>query len=123
MYLVYTGTNTKYKCTAENENGNVNVTFEGEFESGTNGFCLYMDSGKLLGDYTEYTNIVESKADGFTFSKTASEEDKTVEEKTLGQKLEETQKELDHLKEQLKITNEALEEFIFDMCSSEEDET
>ena len=122
MYLVYTGTNKKHECTVENENGDVIVTFKGEFEPGTNGFCLYMDSGKLLGDYTEYTNIIESKVDGFTFSKTAKPEDSsTVEEKTLGQKLEETQREVEQLKEQLKITTAALEELKSETLKTEEE--
>ena len=122
MYLIYNNSAKKYDCTVDANNGNIEVTFEEEFEANTTGFKLFLDNGKLIGDYSDYTNIVESKADGFTFSISGEEESNIPSEKTLGEKLEDAINKIDFLQRQVDMTNEALEEFILDVYSVSEEE-
>lgn len=119
MYLIYNNSTVKYDCLVNKENDNIIVTFKDEFEPNTNGFRIFMDNGKLLGDYSEYINIVDSHVDGFTYSKDKNKEEYT-KEKTLGEKLEDAQKKINILEEQIKATSDAFEDFILNVYSKEE---
>lgn len=120
MYLLYTNSTVRYMCSDINyDNGNVKVTFENDFEACYDGFCIYLDNGKLLGDYSSYKTIADSGVDSLTFSKAAVTDIEIIQEKTLGQKLVEAEKKIENLEKQLEVTNEALEQLIFDYMEEE----
>lgn len=120
MYLLYTNSTVRYMCSDINyDNGNVKVTFENDFEACYDGFGIYLDNGKLLGDYSSYKTIADSGVDSLTFSKAAATDIEIIQEKTLGQKLVEAEKKIENLEKQLEVTNEALEQLIFDYMEEE----
>lgn len=120
MYLIYTNSTVRYMCRDINyDNGNIKITFENDFEACNDGFSIYLDNGKLLGDYSSYKTIIASGMDSLTFSKAVAADIEITQEKTLGQKLVEAENKIENLEKQLEITNEALEQLIFDYMEGE----
>lgn len=128
MYLCFNNSNKKYECTIEKIESDIKVSFINEFEPNSSGFRIYSDTGKLLGSYQDHVVIKESFADGFTYSTTKEELGEVEEHKTLGERLEETNNEVDTLKhkleetqEALNCTNNAMEELLLNYILKEEE--
>lgn len=123
MFIRYNDSNQRYSCKVEKMENELKVTFIDEFEPNTSGFRVYSDAGKLLGSYPDHKIIKESYADGFLYSTEKKELAETKEQKTLGKRLEETNKKIEDLKEALYCTNSAMEELLFNYILKEEENT
>lgn len=129
VFLKFNNSSKKYECNVKKYEDCIKVYFDEEYEANTSGFCIYSESGRMMGDYSDYTFIKESYADGFVFSKIKPIES-SKEMPTLGKRLEEAAKrieeqkeEITDLKKKLRCTNNALEELLFDYISEKGVET
>lgn len=130
MYLCFNNSNQKYECTIVKMENDIKVIFYNEFEPNTNGFRVYSEKGKLLGNYPEHKVIKESFVDGFIYATSKGEIEEVEAPKTLGERLEEANKKIDELnneleetQEALNCTNNAMEELLFNYILKEEEST
>ena len=130
MYLCFNNSNQKYECTIIKMENDIKVIFHNEFVPNTNGFRVYSDAGKLLGNYPEHIVIKESFVDGFIYTTSGEEKEEIEVPKTLGERLEEANKKINNLnnkleetQEALNCTNNAMEELLFNYILKEEETT
>lgn len=128
MYIRFNDSNRKYDCTIEKLENDIKVIFENEFEVNSSGFRIYSDAGKLLGSYPKHVVIKESFVDGFLYATLEGGKEEKEAPKTLGERLEEANKKINNLsnelketKEALDCTNSAIEELLFNYVLKEEE--
>ena len=122
MYLIYNNDfSVRYKCEASSNGNSITIKFDDDVFADTTGFKLYTDVGRLLGDYSNYKNIITSDSCSYTFTSGSGNESIPDKQPTTREQLENAQNEINELKEQLNITNAALEELIVQLFADQEE--
>lgn len=124
MYLIYNNDfSVRYKCEASSNGNSITIKFDDDVFADTTGFKLYTDDGRLLGDYSAYENIIAADSCSYTFASGSTNGSVSIPDKqpTTREQLESAQNEINELKEQLNITNAALEELIVQLFTDQEE--